>query len=281
MDKIYNIFEIIDNYDVVLFDIWGVILEHLPYPEAVKAINKIKQIKDTYIVTNMANSRMSVKQKLFDAGLDIAADKIFTAGETGKRLIEDSKISARNQKIFCFSDNVCNDLFSRQDFYRTENIEEAGLIILSQYVDNMSDTTKFDNALAKAAAICIPALCTNPDVIVPYDSHERYCAGYFAERYINMGGKVHFSGKPYKEIYEAVFKQIKNLDKSRVLMVGDTLETDIQGAKNVGIDSALVTTGNMNKFLIENNIPYIKSYDAIISNAIKATLPPNWVIEIK
>lgn len=43
--------------------------------------------------------------------------------------------------------------------------------------------------------------------------------------------------KPDPRIFDAAFAQMGNVDKSQVLMVGDTLTSDIQGGINVGIDT--------------------------------------------
>ncbi|MFD1926635.1 YjjG family noncanonical pyrimidine nucleotidase [Sporosarcina siberiensis] len=43
--------------------------------------------------------------------------------------------------------------------------------------------------------------------------------------------------KPQKEIFEYVFEKLQITDKSRVLMIGDSLSSDIQGGLNFGIDT--------------------------------------------
>ncbi|WP_252504914.1 YjjG family noncanonical pyrimidine nucleotidase [Sporosarcina sp. Marseille-Q4943] len=43
--------------------------------------------------------------------------------------------------------------------------------------------------------------------------------------------------KPQREIFEHVFKQLQIKDKSRVLMIGDSLSSDIRGGNNFGIDT--------------------------------------------
>lgn len=43
--------------------------------------------------------------------------------------------------------------------------------------------------------------------------------------------------KPQPEIFEHVFKQLQIKDKSRVLMIGDSLSSDIRGGNNYGIDT--------------------------------------------
>ncbi len=43
--------------------------------------------------------------------------------------------------------------------------------------------------------------------------------------------------KPQAEIFEYTFNKLQLTDKSRVLMIGDSLSSDIQGGNNFGIDT--------------------------------------------
>ena len=43
--------------------------------------------------------------------------------------------------------------------------------------------------------------------------------------------------KPKKEFFDTCFAQIKDCDKKRILLIGDSLSSDIKGAKNAGITS--------------------------------------------
>ena len=50
-------------------------------------------------------------------------------------------------------------------------------------------------------------------------------------------------GKPHAGIFTAGMKRSPTQDRSKILMVGDQLVTDIKGAANFGIDSAFVESG--------------------------------------
>lgn len=57
--------------------------------------------------------------------------------------------------------------------------------------------------------------------------------------------------KPDPYIFEFAFAQLGEIDKRRVLMVGDTLSSDIQGGINVGIDTCWFNPeGSMNETII-------------------------------
>lgn len=78
-----------------------------------------------------------------------------------------------------------------------------------------------------------------------------------------MGGVVQYVGKPYKAVYDACFDLLtvlesdggvnsslpdnstvkKVLDKSKICMIGDSLDHDILGAKDNGIASVWIANG--------------------------------------
>ncbi|KAE9542146.1 pyrimidine 5'-nucleotidase [Ursidibacter maritimus] len=45
------------------------------------------------------------------------------------------------------------------------------------------------------------------------------------------------AAKPAPQIFESAFAQMRHVDKHAILMVGDTLSSDVQGGINVGIDT--------------------------------------------
>ncbi len=59
-------------------------------------------------------------------------------------------------------------------------------------------------------------------------------SNYFEDIIISEVVKV---AKPDPKIFELAFKNINHTDKSKVLMVGDSLTSDIQGGINFGIDT--------------------------------------------
>ncbi len=124
-----------------------------------------------------------------------------------------------------------------------------------------------------------PLLVANPDKFAsvgvlnsPEDKHfvKKLVIrqGSIGEKYIEMGGETLFVGKPYQEIFNfALHAAAKHLNVPfpklkdfKIAMIGDTLETDILGAKNaskalgVQIDSILTKTGISFKEMTEANM---------------------------
>ena len=68
----------------------------------------------------------------------------------------------------------------------------------------------------------------------------------YAKYYELIGGEVIYYGKPHKRIYEYALEVSGITDKSKVIAIGDNVDTDIKGAKDFWIDSYLVDTGLKN-----------------------------------
>ena len=122
----------------------------------------------------------------------------------------------------------------------------------------------YKEELNKALELNLPFICANPDkVVVRKDGKLITCAGMLAEYYIKKGGKVFSFGKPYKEVYQKslnFFKSInKTITKKNVLVIGDSLETDILGANSIGLKSLLIADGIHKKQLYEKKSNKISS----------------------
>jgi len=76
---------------------------------------------------------------------------------------------------------------------------------------------------------------------------------YFSE--IIISEEFNFS-KPQKEIFEIALQKIGFFDKKRILMIGDSLCSDIAGGSNFGIDTCWV-----NRRMIKNTTGHIPTYE--------------------
>jgi ribonucleotide monophosphatase NagD (HAD superfamily) len=86
-----------------------------------------------------------------------------------------------------------------------------------------------------------PVLVANPDIVAPRETGFSAEPGHFAHRLADQTGLTpRFFGKPFANIYELAFARLGAVDRDRVLMVGDSLHTDVLGAQAAGIASALV-----------------------------------------
>ena len=86
-------------------------------------------------------------------------------------------------------------------------------------------------------------ICANPDIVVMRGDKMIQCAGAVAAFYEKLGGKVRRFGKPFPEIFDRLFAEMSDVSRTRAVMVGDGLSTDIQGARRAGIDAIWIAGG--------------------------------------
>ncbi len=276
-----NIFEIIDDYDAFLFDLWGVIVEGTElYPNVVGNINKIidyqNGAKKVFFVSNAPRpSRVSL-EKIKSWGIKAKESSVMTSGEIARSLLQNQRLKP---VIYHLGADRNFDILQELDYQVTNDIGEANILLLTLYRDAGENLREFDELLKTAAQLGTINICANPDTIIPNQGVNRYCPGYFAATLERYGAEVIYTGKPYKPIYEEVFKQIADIPKHRILMIGDTLETDILGAQNSGIHSALVLSGNAEKFH-RNDDSLQAKLESLRKAASSAEVMPNFVTSL-
>jgi HAD superfamily hydrolase (TIGR01459 family) len=90
-------------------------------------------------------------------------------------------------------------------------------------------------------------VCANPDVVTELGGQRVKCSGALAELYAEIGGPVYYAGKPHRRIFEkalALAAQLRGaVARERVLVIGDSIRTDIAGARANGFDSLFVASG--------------------------------------
>ena len=87
-----------------------------------------------------------------------------------------------------------------------------------------------------------PVLVGNPDIVAPRATGFSVEPGYYAHRLADRTGvEPEFFGKPFANVFDLAFSRVDGIDRSRIVMVGDSLHTDVLGAQVAGIASALVT----------------------------------------
>ena len=247
--KLVHIEECMNDYDLFLFDLWGVIIEGGDtYPGIVEALNKIIKKKEVVFLSNAPRPDFIVAKNLRNWGiLDVTPEMVITSGDVARQLIVDYRKSLPNRvpKIFHLGSDRNDDILIEIEHVATNNINEADILLLSVFRDEHEDIHEFDEFLKRAAKIPnLLNICSNPDTTIPKQGILRYCPGYFAKIIEQHGGDVIYTGKPEISIYDLVFQRKSKISKDRILMIGDTFETDILGANRSGIHSALVLSGN-------------------------------------
>ena len=82
---------------------------------------------------------------------------------------------------------------------------------------------------------------------VDYHSHLGTRRGGMAayDKEIGLQRKIHnIENSPFRTKFEHIFSELNITDKSRVIILGDSLTSDMQGGKNAGITTCLYNPKN-------------------------------------
>ncbi len=271
MEFLNSISSIIPRYDAFLLDLWGVVHDGTRlYPNVRETIVSIKKSgKKVVFISNAPRRSSRVAGVLTQLGIESSLyDNIVSSGEVGFHWLEFGNQSWGNRYYLIAAEKDAG-LLNNLDFEEVHDLKKADFILNLGFGTEEQTTEDFFPVLQKSAGLGIPMLCLNPDLEVIKISGERYpCAGAIAKSYVALGGEVKWFGKPHLEIYEHAHKLLGGIDKKQIIAIGDSLETDIPGAKKFGIDSVLVTGG----ILKDNTVDEIKKMCSELD------LHPNYLI---
>ncbi len=264
-NEIHKVYEISKKYDLVLFDIWGVLIHELGKPPSQKIADIVNQIiseREVYFVTNAPRTNTHVKNLLPNVNID--EDKIVTSGIMSVNMLKKSEkhFGIKDPSVYLLGFDGHKPIIEASNARQVFLVEEADLMILAIHSDD-EIVDDYNEILQKVAQKNIPVIVANPDKILSTaDNKVSYLAGSYAEVYKNFGGNnLIYSGKPYADIFRYTIKEASMDEKNhKIIMIGDTIDMDILGARNVGIDSGLtIKTGNANYMSLKHEAEsYIK-----------------------
>ena len=273
MTKVINSFsEISDKYNVFILDQWGVMHDgHYGYDHAIDAVkNLIYKNKQLIIISNSSKRRISSINRLKDLGFDKNNFiEVMTSGEMIWQELKDFsyKYDFKTKNCFHIFDSSKEDgkdfRIGLEKFKFIDNIKDADFILACTPFQN-TKPIDYIPILKEALEMNLIMFCANPDFVTVEENNDKniYCMGTIADLYDHMGGKVVILGKPSKEIYLKSCKQFDQINKSKTIAVGDSLDHDILGASNFGVDSVLITSGihkDLFKYSAEKGIKNIEN----------------------
>ncbi len=256
MKHIENFKSIIDKYEIIFFDAFGVIKT---YQGLVPGVEKTfayleAQKKEYYIVTNDASrSPVQLAESYHRAGLyTITADRIVSSGMLTKEYL-DLKV---DDGIVAYLGTPNSAHYIESSGLHTlpvgainsSNIDKVNALIFldDEGFDWHDDLNKTVNILRKRT---IPAIVANTDHAYPLSVQDVSIAiGGIASMVENIVGKkfIRF-GKPDSQMFMFAYdliREYRTISKKEIVMVGDTLQTDILGGNKFGLDTVLVLSGN-------------------------------------
>jgi HAD superfamily hydrolase (TIGR01450 family) len=247
---------IIDDYDVFFFDSYGVLRNH---QGLISGIDKtIKYLHDRNkvirILTNDASRNaaglLATYQRLGIRSL--TEDQVISSGMMAKSYLE-TKVKSGLVVYLGTEQSASYIVQAGLEPFPISKVtpdmydEIAALVFLDdEGYDWNVDLNKTYNLLRYRN---IPTIVANTDKVYPKSDKELNLAtGAVARILETISGRTFIKfGKPDTQMFIYALESVPNYhtySKSKMLMIGDTLHTDVMGGNKFGIATALVLSGN-------------------------------------
>ena len=246
--------DVLDRYDAVLFDAYGVLVHGGgPLPGAGELLERLnREGKPYFVVTNDASKLPATAASRYQAfGLPLDASRILTSGMLLAGHFEAAGLRGRRCTVLGPPDSLHyvrdagGEVVPPDEAFDVLVIgDESGFPFL-EWADAALSSLFASVDAGRPVHLVVP----NPDLIYPGGGGFGFAAGTVANMFegalaLRYPERVDLRfvrlGKPNTPIFEDA---IRRLGTARVVMVGDTLETDIAGARAAGLDAVWIETG--------------------------------------
>ena len=241
-----GILNILDRFDLVILDAWGVLnLGSTPIPRAQAVVRDLRARGVPLMV--LSNDASGDKAQAVAAhrrrGYDFTAEEI-VAGldllpETLSRLAHCSPFGLIADPPVPMPQLTSDMIPLADDAPAYER--PSGIAFLSSDTWTEARQRYLVETLRRRPR---PLVVCNPDIASPGGDMLNAEPGYYAHRIADETAVVPIlCGKPESAIYERALARFPSIPRERVLCVGDTLHTDILGARAAGCRAMLVEDG--------------------------------------
>lgn len=245
--------DIADRYDAVFCDLWGCLHDGLrALPEAVEALRGFKATGGKVVLlTNAPRPRADVARQLDRFGVPTDCwDTIATSGDSARVAMFRGIIG---NKVWFMGQDFDMTFFEPpalvEDPAPIEKValeDATGIACLGPF-DPHADPSVNRPEFLYAKQKGLKLLCANPDIVVDRGETREWCAGALAQLYTEMGGESLYFGKPHSPVYTLARQRLaalgEDIPDSRILCIGDGINTDIKGALGEDLDSLFITGG--------------------------------------
>lgn len=228
-------------YDLAMLDLDGVVyVGPDPVQGAVDSLTKARTagMQLAYITNNASRTASDVAKHLRELELpEVADDDVVTSAQAVAHLVADA-VPAGSPVLLVGGNGLRQPLEAR-GLRCVTSLDDAPLAVVQGFHPDVSWTQLAEASYAIEAGV--PWFASNTDLTIPTARGVAPGNGSLVQAITNATGvKPTVAGKPEAALFR---ETLERFGGERPLMVGDRLDTDIDGAIGVGIDTLAVLTG--------------------------------------
>lgn len=251
---IESLAEVSSRYDTLFCDLWGCVHDGVrPFPDAVLALQRFRAGGGRVVLmTNSPRPSPGVVMQLDGMGLPRDAwDLVVSSGDAAQTAMLHGVVGHRvwhlgppkDDRFFTeLPDDAPDSRIQRVAFDQAE-----GIVCTGPFDEVNDDPEDYRGRFLSAKARGLKLLCANPDIVVDHGDVRVWCAGALAALYTEMGGESLYFGKPHPPIYDLARQRLAAAGwataPDRILVLGDGIATDVQGAMGEELDVLFIAGG--------------------------------------
>jgi HAD superfamily hydrolase (TIGR01450 family) len=227
-------------YDVAMLDLDGVVYVG---PDAVDgaaghlAAAAAAGMSLAYVTNNASRPPRVVAEHLVRLGMPAGADDVVTSAQAAARLVADAV--PRGAAVFVIGGAGLDEALEERGLKPVRSLADEPAAVVSGYHPDLRWKTVIDGAILVRKGV--PWFASNTDLTVPTPHGPGPGNGALVGAVARFAGvDPVVAGKPEPPLFHETRRRVGG---RRPLVVGDRLDTDIEGAARAGYDSLLVMTG--------------------------------------
>lgn len=254
-----------ERYDCVLFDLDGVLYRgEAAVPSAPPTLAELRRrsVRPVFLTNNSSRTPLQVAEKLRGIGIEAETGEVVTSALATAELLAER---GGGRAFVIGQDGVREALSDAGIAIVDGDPEEADLVVVGYDGGATYGSLKRASLLVQRGARLV---ATNADGSYPAaDGLWPGAGALLAVITTTTGAEPEIVGKPFAPLFEAGRRRGGG---GRPLVVGDRLDTDIEGAARLGWDSMLVLTGISGREDVER----LGIVPTVIAEDVSALLEP-------
>ncbi|MBB5791414.1 HAD superfamily hydrolase (TIGR01450 family) [Jiangella mangrovi] len=227
-------------YDVALLDLDGVVyIGPRPVPHAPEALRQAREagMRLAFVTNNASRPPDRVAAHLTEIGVEARPEEVVTSAQAAARLLAEQLPAG--SKVLVVGGEGLEVALREQDLVPVSGADDGPVAVVQGFSPKVGWPLLAEGTYAVASGL--PWVASNTDPIVPTDRGRAPGNGTLVDAIRTATGRDPVvAGKPEPPMHrEAILRS----GATRPLVVGDRLDTDIEGANAAEVDSLLVLTG--------------------------------------
>lgn len=228
-------------HDLVLLDLDGVVyISGRAVPGAPEAIDTLRQrgVHVAYVTNNASRTPEKVAGNLVRLGVNATADQVVTSSQAAARMLA-ARYPVESKILMLGAEGLATALVD-EALLPVTTVDDPDVRAL---VTGYGPDVLWRDVMRAAVRVQqgLPWVATNADMSIPTSYGVAPGHGVMVRMLSQFTGvEPEVAGKPHRPLLD---EAVRRTGGRSPLMVGDRLDTDIEGARAAGLDSLLVLTG--------------------------------------